>query len=164
MSFLTTVLQPSHEKSNFSCGKAILDHYLHKQAKQDLKGKVSACFVLSDDAKEIKGYYTLSNGSIPRDYLPTALIKKIPKYKDLPVTILGRLAVDKKYHSKKLGQLLLIDALKRSYEASVEIGSMAVVVDPLDLDAQNFYLKFGFIALPDSGRLFLPMATISFLF
>jgi hypothetical protein len=59
---------------------------------------------------------------------------------------------------------LLIDALKRSYEISKTIGSFAVVVDPIDQDAEDFYVKYGFIKLPDSGKMFLPMKTINQLF
>lgn len=164
MSYVTNVLGASHEKAKFSCGKAMLDNYIQKQAKQDVKGKVSACFILSDDDKVIKGYYTLSNGSIPRSQLPESFVKQLQKYHDLPVTILGRLAVDNKYKGQKLGSLLLLDALKRSYDATSNLGSMAVVVDPIDQEAKEFYTKYGFTLLPDSGRMFMPMATIEQLF
>jgi len=60
--------------------------------------------------------------------------------------------------------LLLIDALKRSYEASKIIGSMAVIVDSIDDKAQRFYEKYGFIILPDSEKMFLAMKTIEQLF
>ena len=164
MSYVTNVLGASHEKAKFSCGKAMLDNYIQKQAKQDVKGKVSACFILSDDDKVIKGYYTLSNGSIPRSQLPESFVKQLQKYHDLPVTILGRLAVDNKFKGQKLGSLLLLDALKRSYDATSNLGSMAVVVDPIEQEAKEFYTKYGFTLLPDSGRLFMPMATIEQLF
>lgn len=164
MSYATTLLASTHEKSKFSCGNSMLDNYIHTQAKQDVKSKVAACFVCSDDDREIKGYYTLSNGSIPSLQIPDIIRKKLPKYHDLPVTLLGRLAIDNKFKGKKLGQLLLIDALKRSYDTSSTIGSMAVVVEPIDQEATAFYAKYGFIALPDSGRMFLPMATIKQLF
>jgi predicted GNAT family N-acyltransferase len=164
MSYITTLLATSHEKAKFSCGKAMLDNYIQKQAKQDVKAKVSACFVLSDDDKEIKGYYTLSNGSIPNSQLPESVLKRLPKYQDLPVTLLGRLAVDNKFKGQKLGKLLLLDAIRRCYDTSSSIGSMAVIVDPIDQDAADFYIRFGFIQLPDSGRMFLPMATIEQLF
>ncbi|HET9430825.1 MAG TPA: GNAT family N-acetyltransferase, partial [Chitinophagaceae bacterium] len=118
MNYLTVLLANSHERARFSCGKAMLDNYIQKRAKQDVKGKVSACFILSDDGGEIKGYYTLSNGSIPRSLLPGSIVKQLPKYQDLPVTLLGRLAVDKKFQGQKLGELLLLDALKRSFDAT----------------------------------------------
>jgi hypothetical protein len=41
---------------------------------------------------------------------------------------------------------------------------MAVVVDPIDEDAVRFYQKYGFILLPDSGKMFLPMNIIARLF
>jgi len=165
MTYKTTLLATTHEKAKFTCGKVMLDNYIQKQAKQDVKGKVSVCFVLSDDNKEIKGYYTLSNGSIPRFQLPESIIKQIPKYKDLPVTLLGRLAIDNKFKGQKLGALILLDALKRSFDISAtSVASMAVIVDPIDQEAIDFYTKFGFILLPDSGRMFLPMGTIEQLF
>ena len=165
MKYATMPLASSHDKAGFSCGNQLLDDYIQKQVRQDIKGKVAVCFVLSDDNKIIKGYYTLSNSSIPRSSVPDALLKNLPKYKDLPVTLLGRLAIDKRFTSQGLGSLLLIDALKRCYDTSVNsIASMAVIVDPIDQRAVDFYLKFGFISLPDSKRMFLPMVTIGLLF
>jgi hypothetical protein len=34
----------------------------------------------------------------------------------------------------------------------------------LDNDAEEFYLKYGFIKIPDSGKMFLAMQTIEKLF
>ena len=146
MSYITTLLSDTHEKEKFFCGKPMLDNYLQKQAKQDIKRKLSACFVLSEDKKEIKGYYTLSNSSIPRSQLPGSILRKLPLYKDLPVTLLGRLAVAGKFSGKRIGEQLLIDALKRSFDAaSSSTASMAIIVDPIDEEAKNFYTKYGFI-------------------
>ncbi len=165
MSYLTTALDSSHDKKNFACGKELLDNYLHTQARQDVKRKLSACFILSE-GKAIKGYYTLSSTTIQRDLLPQEIIKKLPpSYKDLPATLLGRLAIDIRYHGQGLGELLLIDALKRSYDTSItSIGSMAIIVYPIDEDAVKFYKKYGFILLPDSGKMFISMETIAQLF
>ena len=111
------------------------------------------------------GYYTLSNNSIPLDILPPERRKKLPSsYTAIPVTLLGRLAVDKRSQGRGLGKWLLMDALKRSFEVSLNIASYAVVVDPLDPVAEMFYAKYGFIKLPDSGRMFLSMKTIGEVF
>jgi hypothetical protein len=164
MSYITVPLNSSHNKENFSCGKPLLDSYLHKQAKQDVKRRLSACFILPD-GNEVKGYYTLSSASIERKLLPEEIIKKLPpSYNDLPVILLGRLAISNNYQGQRLGEMILLDALKRSYAVSKEVGSMAVVVDPLDDAATRFYEKYDFILLPDSGKMFLPMATIALLF
>jgi GNAT superfamily N-acetyltransferase len=164
MSFLTVPLDSSHKKENFNCGKLLLDAYLHKQAKQDVKRRLSACFILPD-GNDIKGYYTLSTASVERRLLPQEIIKKLPpSYSDLPAILLGRLAVNKSYQGQGLGELILMDALKRSYLTSMQVGSMAVIVDPLDKEAVKFYEKYDFISLPDSGKMFLPMATLASLF
>lgn len=166
MNYSTVPLHASHNKKDFNCGKELLDNYLHTQAKQDVKRKLSACFILADKENNIKGYYTLSSAVIQRDLLPDDIKNKMPpSYHDLPATLLGRLAIDRSCKGQGLGENLLLDALKRSYDTSASsIGSMAVIVDPIDTDAIRFYQKYGFILLPDSGKMFLPMETISKLF
>jgi GNAT superfamily N-acetyltransferase len=162
MTYLAVPLSSSHKRDDFSWGKDALDTYLQKQANQDIKRKLAACFVLPDEQRKIKGYYTLSNHSIPAKYLPDDIRKKMPPaYANLPTTLLGRLAVDRNHKGHGLGKLLLIDALKRVYDISADIGSMAVIVDPLDDEAEGFYSNYGFIKLPASGRMFLPMKTIA---
>lgn len=166
MSQISESLNSAHKKSDFSCGKEILDNYLHKQANQDIKRKLSACFVVKEDQTElIIGYYTLSNNSILLEDIPENVRKKLPRsYKTIPTTLLGRLAIDNNFQGQGLGKLILIDTLKRSFELSKTIGSFAVVVDPIDEDAERFYNKYGFLKLPDSGKMFLPMKTIGQLF
>ena len=166
MSQISEPLNSKHKKSDFSCGKEMLDNYIQKQANQDIKRKLSACFVIEEtETNLIKGYYTLSNNSIPLKIVPNEIRKKLPSsYEAIPTTLLGRLAIDSKFQGQGIGKLILVDALKRSHELSKTIGSFAVVVDPIDLDAEKFYKKYGFIKLPDSGKMFLPMKTIHQLF
>jgi GNAT superfamily N-acetyltransferase len=164
--FITQVLASKHKKSDFDCGKEMLNGYIRKQASQDIRRRLSACFVLTDKYEVVKGYYTLSSSSIPRNQLAAEFIKKLPaSYTHLPVTLLGRLALDKGAIGKGMGALLLADALKRAFIASEQsVASMAVVVDPIDQEAINFYLKYGFLLLPDSQKMFLPMNTVAKLF
>jgi predicted GNAT family N-acyltransferase len=157
------ILASSHKKKQFDCNNRSLNDYLHKRAKQDVKRKLASCFILTDIGKNVLGYYTLSNASIPKDLIPENLMGKLP-YQDLPVTLLGRLAIDVNSKGKGFGKLLLIDALKRCFEISSQIASIAIIVDPIDKNAVAFYLKYGFIKLQDSGRMFLPMKTIAQLF
>ncbi len=163
---LIEVLDKKHQKKDFCCGKELLDAYIRHQASQDVKRKLSACFVLIDTETDVvQAYYTLANSSIPLDFMPVELRKKLPPaYTSIPATLLGRLAIDQNFQGKGIGKLLLIDALKRSYEISKTIGSFAVVVDPLDTAAETFYEKYGFIKLPDSGKMFIAMQTIKQLF
>ncbi len=166
MSYLTFPLTTSCSKKNFNCGKELPDHYIHTQAKQDVRRKLSACFILVDEGNTVKGYYTLSSTAISKELLPENIKRKLPpSYNDLPATLLGCLAIDNLYKGQGLGESLLLDALKRSYDTSINsIGSMAVIVDPIDEEAITFYKKYDFLLLPDSGKMFLPMETITLLF
>lgn len=166
MNLRLVLLDKVHDRTNFNCGQELLDNYLKKQANQDVKKRLAVCFVLIDENNSVKGYYTLSNSSIPQSEIPSAISKKLPNtYTNIPVTLLGRLAIDKTIAKNGKGEFLLIDALKQSYVVSKKtIGSLAVVVDPINEDAVLFYKKYGFILLPDSGKMFLPMNTIAQLF
>jgi predicted N-acetyltransferase YhbS len=93
------------------------------------------------------------------------LAKKLPRYPQLPVTLLGRLAVDQSRRGKGLGEFLLLDALHRSLEAAAEIAAMAVIVDAKNKGAAAFYERYSFIPLQQQpARLFLPMNTVAELF
>lgn len=165
MNFLTEVLGKKHVKDVFSCGKPLLDNYLRHQASQDVKRRLSACFVLPDPENlHVKAWYTLSAFSVKLRKLPEGSRKRLPPaYESIPATLLGRLAVDGRYQGQGLGKLLLIDALRRSHEASKSVASYAVIVDPIDEEARSFYLRYGFIGFPDSPRMFLAMKTIGML-
>ena len=166
MSYLTVSLDHKHNRADFMCGKGLLDNYFWTMAKQDVKRKLSACFVLVDnETNKVAGYYTLSSSSISNELIPETFKKMLPKsYLSIPTVLLGRLAIDKDFQAKGLGKLLLIDSLKRCYYSSKSIGTFAVIVDPLDKEAERFYKKYGFIVLPDSGKMFMPLKTIEELF
>ncbi len=156
-----------HSRGDFKSGNLLLDRYLQMQSKQDVKKKLAACFIIEDekDAERIKGYYTLSACSITQPFIPELYRKHLPpSYSAIPATLLGRLAREVHYQNLGIGELLLLDALYRCHLAAREIASFAVIVDPIDEKAIQFYQRYGFITLPDSDKLFLPMKTIDQLF
>ena len=111
------------------------------------------------------GYYTLSAAVLDASELPDKLATKLPRYPQLPVTLIGRLAIDESMKGKGVGQFLLIDALRRSLEAAANIAAMAIVVEAKDDAAQAFYQHFSFLPLQrQPRRLFLSMKTIAQLF
>ncbi len=108
---------------------------------------------------------TLSATSILLTDLPDKTARKLPKYPQVPATLLGRLAIDSRFQGKGYDELMLMDALRRALQAASEVASFAVVVDAIDEHAQTFYAHYEF--RPFSGRtlrLFLPMKTIADLF
>ena len=153
-------LGQDHDRAGFSCGNASLDRYLKDQAGQDLRRGCAMPFVLvqARGGASILGYYTLSSYGIDVGELPADVVKKLPRYPLIPATLLGRLAVDRRYQGQGIGEFLLMDALRRAFAA-------VVVVDANDASATKFYRRLGFVAFPSiTGRLFLPMKAIAGLF
>lgn len=154
-------------RAAFSCGEPALDRYLKEQASQDARKRAAVPYVLVSEDNRIAGYYTLSADNIPVDDLPAELVEKLhlPRYPVLGATLIGRLARDLSFKGQGIGELLLVDALKRSMRASEQIAAVAVVVDAKDEHAHRFYSTFGFIPFPDSkSRLFMLMKTVEQLF
>lgn len=164
-SFRVESLRKSHDRATFSCGIEILDDYVKKYASQDVEKRVAVCFVLTPDGKTIAGFYTLSQYSVNLVELPAEIARKLPKYPEVPATLIGRLAIAEGFRGMKLGEFILLDALYRSLQQSKQVASVAVFVDAKDEAARRFYQHFDFISLPRTpNRLFLPMTTIETLF
>jgi predicted GNAT family N-acyltransferase len=156
-----------HNRAAFSCEHEALNTYLKQQASQDIRKHVAAVFVLTPDGKTIAGYYTLSQYAVDSSSVSEETMRNLglPKYKELPATLLGRLARSLSFKGQGVGELLLIGALKQALDHSPRIASMAVVVDAKDDPAKTFYKRYGFLELPDHpSRLFLPMKTIEQMF
>jgi GNAT superfamily N-acetyltransferase len=164
--YLIEPLAKDHDSKTFSCGNQILDRYLRVQASQDVRKRVATVFILICPPQNIVvGFYTLSSGSVDLGEWPEALTKKLPRYPFVPVTLLGRLALDQNHQGKGLGEYLLMDSLWRSLVAAEQVASLAVIVDAIDDNAKTFYHHYGFILFPkQTRRMFLPMQTIRELF
>lgn len=159
-------LTSEHDRQQFDCGAESLNRYLREVASQDQRRRIAACFVLTaPETSLVVGYYTLSAYTVSATELPPELARKLPKYGQIPCTLLGRLAVDRASRGRGVGALLLVDALKRALLHATEVASWAVIVDPINDAARQFYARFGFLTLPDAApRQFLPMATVAVLF
>jgi GNAT superfamily N-acetyltransferase len=134
-----------------------LDRYFRETAGQDVRRRVTACFVASEIAtNRIAGFYTLAAAGIPLAQMPVRLAKRLPRYPVAPVARLGRLAVALAYHDRKLGGALLWDAVERAGRS--EFAVYALVVDAKDDQAESFYLHHGFVPFGETPRtLMLPL-------
>ena len=124
-----------------------LDRYLKQQASQDAEKGVALPFVLMTQDNRIAGHYTLGSYGMRSDDIPPELMKQLrnPRYEVIGATLLGRLARDVAFKGQGLGELLLLDALKRALYGSRTIAaSVGVIVDAKDEKAQRFYNEYGF--------------------
>ena len=157
--FCVAALDLSADRSGFACGVEPLDRYFRTQVSQDIKRRVTACFVATDANGQAAGYYTLASASVWLADLPESLVKKLPRYPSVPAVRMGRLAVDQAFKGEGLGAALLADALRRAVTA--EIAAYAFVVDAKDKKSAHFCAHHGFIALPKQPLfLFIPLATV----
>lgn len=158
--FQVVRLEPSHERSAFQSGSEPLDSYFKQQVSQDIRRRVTACYVALSEGQRIAGYYTLASGSVLLSDLPMALSKRLPRYPTVPAIRMGRLAVDNEFKGMGLGGALLADALTRSMRS--EIAAYALLVDAKDAVAAAFYKHHGLLELPSQPlKLFLPLATVT---
>jgi GNAT superfamily N-acetyltransferase len=159
-------LTRQHIRRGFACGRESLDSYIQKQASQDLKRRVATAFVLIDEPDlEILAYYTLSAYTIEVTALDQSFAKQLPRYPRLPATLLGRLAADRRYRGQRLGEFMLVDALRKALEVSVQVASLAVIAEALDEEAARFYIKYGFQAFQQQPlKFYLPMKSVAQLF
>jgi GNAT superfamily N-acetyltransferase len=150
-------LSSTHDRNAFDFGESSLNTYLRQYARQnDEKGLGRTYVAVEPDQTRIAGYYTISTGAVTFEQVP----EKLPRY-PIPIVHLGRLAVDLSSQGKGLGELLLIDALKRATLAAEQLGIYAVEVRALNDSARRFYLKYGFTPLlNDVLHLYLSMKAI----
>lgn len=150
-----------HNRSKFDCGVPILNEWLATKVSQFEKKNLARTYILVESGSiVVKGYYALSNHSIIYDALPEDQAQGLPRI-DVPVVLIGRLAVDLSTQGQGLGEFLLIDALRRADYLANKIGIRAVEVEAINEAAKQFYEKYGFLTLKDDPRhLFLPMQVI----
>ena len=60
-------LGPHHDRAGFSSGVAALDRYLREQVTQDVRGRVTACYVAAEaDTGLVAGYYVAGQLAVPK--------------------------------------------------------------------------------------------------
>jgi ribosomal protein S18 acetylase RimI-like enzyme len=156
--FIIEALSSAHKRTGFSSGVEPLDRYFRELVTQDVKRKVSNCFVALDAAGVIAGYYTFAAASLPLTELSADEKHRLPRYALLPAGLIGRLAVDQKYQGQRLGGALIMDAAARAARAEPAI--FALIVDAKNDSAVTFYQHHGFRRFASRpASLFLPIAT-----
>ena len=161
------LLSREHDRDGFDCGVEALNVYLRNTARQHIEKQISMTYVLVEKAsaplKPVLGYFTIGMCEVLASRLPPKLAKKYPT--SIPAIRLGRLAIDTRHQGRKLGQALLIAALRQYVTAAESIGGVAMIVDAKDEQASAFYQHFGFTPFIDEPlKLFIPLGVVKQLF
>ena len=154
-------LREEDDVTAFDCGQSSLNKWLQNHAWRNQQTGVSRTNVICDtDTGQIVGFVTLSSGAIERSAIRRK--DRHGKPDPIPLTLLGQLAIDKNYAGQKLGHSLLFFALKTAKAMSEKIGSFGVLTHPLNEEARQFYLHYGFEDIPNDtyGAMLLRMKDI----
>jgi GNAT superfamily N-acetyltransferase len=159
-------LEERDEVASFDCGDEALNGYLKRHAwMNQAKSSIGVSYVAADEAapRSVIGYFTLAMASARRDAFPKKYVRGLPPY-DLPLVLLARLAVDRRFTGKGLGHALISEAFRISLGAAAEIGCRCVITDAYR-DRVSWYARYGFVPIegPVEGgpqRMFLDIRTI----
>ena len=139
---------PPHQVTAFDCGEEALNVYLRKFALANHQAGYARTFVTCDSHHVVLGYYTLTASQVAHENAPARLVKGAARH-PIPVALLARLAVDRTTQGRRLGQSLLLDAIRRVLEVSESVGIRALLVHAKHERAAGFYRKHaGFEPLP----------------
>lgn len=160
-----------HNRDSFDCGEEELNLFIKTKASKHMEAGISLTMVLPsidkiDSRYSICSFFSVAPSCIDYKNLPEKRAKKLPKY-SIPVFLIGQLAVNNTYKGQGLGKITLIKSLEYLWNVNSQMRAYAVIVDCLNKNAEEFYLKYGFEVLYEhngKSRMFLPMETIEKLF
>ncbi len=155
-------LEKRHDRDAFDCGKASLNNYLHRHARQDMKRRLAAVFVLQNKIEsEVMAFYALSQMSVDAGDLTKLTAKGLPQLRPVPCTLLGQFAVDRKFKGQGIGGWMLSHVFHEVVSHAKNIASFALIVDAVEDDAVSYWRHCGFITMPNTpNKLFLSIKTI----
>jgi GNAT superfamily N-acetyltransferase len=155
------LLNKDHLRDDFDCGVSVLNDFFKKYALQNQKKRLVRTYVCLKNDTDIVGFYSLAFGSVYQSDVPPFIARGIRKYQ-IPLMVLGRLAISIDMQGIGIGKALLKDAMLRSVNAADIAGLRAIVVHAKDKTSQNFYLKYGFLPAPNNPlTLFYPLEFIA---
>ncbi len=135
-------LAPRHVTENFDCGVPALNRFLMLHALQSQLANAAQTYVCAE-GNAISGYATLAAGAVNYGEAPERLRKGLARH-PVPVLILARLAVDRRWQGKGVGASLLKDMALRAVQAADIAGVRAFVIHAKDEAARAYYQRFGF--------------------
>lgn len=149
-------LHAQHDVSHFDNGKhPSLNAWLKNRALAS-EGMSARTYVVCARAapQRVVGYYAISTAIEQRISLPNAKLRRaMPD--QVPLLLIGRLAVDRQYQGKGMGADLLSDSIRRCIEVSEIAGVRAIITHAIDDEAVRFYQHHGFLHCPLGDRVML---------
>lgn len=151
--------------STFNCSVQDLTEYLKVKIHRDVEQHICAAHHVFVNGK-LAAYFTTSPFSMLRKLLPKSAKRRLPAYEDVPMWLLGRLAVHREFAGNGFGTAVAGIALKHNGTLCEKYGGVGAVVDVLNDQCfsrrVNFYRdRLQFKLIPGTqATYFLPLKTI----
>lgn len=166
MPVLIRRLEEFDQVEAFDCGDDPLNNYLKRHAwANQQKSSLGVTYVAIDEGapRTVLGYFTLATASVPRDAFPRKYVRGLPPY-DLPLILLARLAVDRRFSGKGLGHALISEAFKIALRVADDVGCRCIITDAYR-ERTDWYARYGFVPLEGAAetgpqRMFLDIRTL----
>jgi len=166
MAIVIRRLEEHDEVKRFDCGDEPLNRYLKLHAwGNQTKSSTGVSYVAVDDLapRAVIGYFTLAMASVPRDAFPKKHVRGLPPY-ELPLILLARLAVDRRFTGRGLGHALISEAFRISLRVADEVGCRCIITDAYR-ERVGWYARYGFVAIEGGApngpqRMFLDLRTV----
>lgn len=149
------LLNADWDCSGFESGEPSLDSWLKRSAIKGQTIGAARTYAITVD-RSVIGYYALAVGSVSRTEATGSVRRNMPD--PIPVMLLARLAIDRRWQGRGLGAALLRDAALRTLQAADIAGIRAMLVHAVSTNAVRFYRHFGF--QPTRGNELILMVTL----
>jgi GNAT superfamily N-acetyltransferase len=147
-------LRPDHAVADFDSRREELNRYLARYAWANQQAGAGQTYV-GLVGQTVVGYHTLAVGQVMREGAPQRLSQGLARH-PVPIMLLARLAVDRRWQGHGIGKALLKDAMLRTLQAADIAGIRALAVQAKDEQARAFYERFDFAPSPtDPLHLFI---------
>lgn len=150
-------LSDAHDISGFECGKSALDDWLKRFARSNQRQDFTRVMVMHAGGK-VLGYYGLAPSAIDPGAAPRRIRTGQPP-DPIPCLLLGQLAVDRNWHGRGIGSMLVTDAFRRCVAGAEIIGGRAIVVRAIDAEAERYWQSWGFVAARDEPSILMRSMT-----
>ena len=126
----------------FDSGEPVLDEWLRRYAGQNRRRDTAATWVILDSNAVVVAYASIAMTGIDHSAAPVDVAKHTPD--PVPALLLGRLAVDRRYHGQGVGTALVAHVLATAEELNTKAACRAVVVSATNADARRWWEHLGF--------------------
>lgn len=128
-----------HDVSTFDCGSDAQTGWLRQVARTAQAARTAVVYVVTPEGDgRVVAFYALAAASVSQAEASDRLGRAAGR-SPIPVVLLARLGVDRRWQGRGLGAALVKDAMVRSLTAAGTIGARALLIHAESSAARDFY-------------------------